>query len=58
MSRKFTRLFIRASLLVLGLATTGYAQSTKGGPRICPPFEQFLTPTFLDFPFPGISTRG
>ena len=47
-----------ASLLVMGLATTAQAQTTKGGPRICPPFDEFLSPTFLDFLYPGLSTRG
>ena len=55
---RFRRWLILASLLVMGLATTAQAQSTKGGPRICPPFDQFLSPTFLDFLFPGLSTRG
>jgi len=57
MSGKLRRLVIKVSLLVMGLAAVAHAQSSGGGLQVCPPFKQFLTPTFLDLLFPGISTR-
>jgi hypothetical protein len=57
MPGKLRRLVIKASLLVMGLATVAHAQSSGGGLQVCPPFKQFLTPTFLDFLLPGFSTR-
>ena len=56
MTIKVKRLFVQALLLVLGLAGVAQAQTSGGGPQICPPFCDFLTPTFIDFVFPGLST--
>lgn len=57
MAIRVKRLIVQASLLVMGLAGVAQAQTSSGGPQICPPFCDFLTPTFIDFIFPGLSTR-
>ena len=51
------RLLIQISLVVLGLAPLAFGQGQGGGPKICPLFDNYLTPTFLDFIYPGISTH-
>ena len=56
MTIRVKTLFVQAALLVLGLAGVAQAQTSGGGPQICPPFCNFLTPTFIDFVFPGLST--
>lgn len=56
MAMKVKRMVVQTALLVLGLAGMAQAQTSGGGPQICPPFCDFLTPTFIDFVFPGLST--
>jgi hypothetical protein len=54
--RNAKRLLIQTALVILGLAPLAFGQS-GGGPKICPLFDDYLTPTFLDFIYPGISTH-
>ena len=57
MTAKAKSLFIRASLLVMGLAGVAQAQTSSGDQTICPPFCNYLTPSMVDFVFPGLSTN-
>ncbi len=58
MWRKLKQRAFAAGLILLGLAPAAQAQSSFGsGPQICPLFDDFLTPTFLDFIYPGLSTH-
>lgn len=56
MFRRLRLVAIKAALVVMGISSSAYAQSSPSGPQFCPPIEAFLTPTLLDLVFPGLST--
>ncbi len=57
---RFRDLWLKITLLVLGLTSLLQAQETPNfhtdGPQICPPLNQFLSPTLLDvLIYPGLT---